>query len=102
MATPTSRASLIEYCMRRLGSPVIEINVDDDQVSDRIDEALQYYQEYHSDAIVKTYLKHVVTATDIANEYLTIADSVTSIVRNVSAEYIPYATSYGYCRGCSL
>lgn len=81
MATPTSRASLIEYCMRRLGSPVIEINVDDDQVSDRIDEALQYYQEYHSDAIVKTYLKHVVTATDIANEYLTIADSVTSIVK---------------------
>tara|TARA_B110000908_G_scaffold4733_1_gene6131 strand:+ start:1408 stop:2106 length:699 start_codon:yes stop_codon:yes gene_type:complete len=67
--------------MRRLGSPVIEINVDDDQVSDRIDEALQYYQEYHSDAIVKTYLKHVVTATDIANEYLTIADSVTSIVK---------------------
>jgi len=81
MATPTSRASLIEYCMRRLGAPVIEINVDEDQVSDRIDEALQYYQEYHSDAIVKTYLKHVVTATDIANEYLTISDSVISIVK---------------------
>lgn len=81
MAAPTSRATLIEYCLRRLGAPVIEINVDDDQVSDRIDEALQFYQEYHSDAIVKTYLKHVVTADDIANEYITVADSVTSIVK---------------------
>ena len=71
MATPTSRATLIEYCKRRLGDPVIEINVDDDQVEDRVDEALQYYQEYHSDATVRTYLKHQVTATDVSNEYIT-------------------------------
>jgi len=81
MAAPTSRATLIEYCLRRLGAPVIEINVDDDQVSDRIDEALQYYQEYHSDAIVKTYIKHQVTADDITNKYITISDAVTSIVK---------------------
>ena len=48
MANPNSRATLIDYCKRRLGDPVIEINVDEDQLEDRVDEALQYYQEYHS------------------------------------------------------
>ena len=76
MATPTSRATLIEYCKRRLGDPVIEINVDDDQVEDRVDEALQYYQEYHSDATVRTYLKHQITATDVANEYIPISSDI--------------------------
>ena len=59
MAAPSSRDTLIEYCLRRLGDPVIEINVDPDQLEDRVDEALQYYQEFHSDATVKTYLKHL-------------------------------------------
>jgi len=68
MATPNSRATLIDYCKRRLGDPVIEINVDEDQLEDRVDEALQYYQEFHSDATVRTYLKHLVTATDVSNE----------------------------------
>jgi len=45
MANPNSRTTLIDYCLRRLGSPVIEINVDEDQIEDRIDEAIQYYQE---------------------------------------------------------
>ena len=67
MATPNSRATLIDYCKRRLGDPVIEINVDEDQLEDRVDEALQYYQEFHSDATVRTYLKHLVTATDVSN-----------------------------------
>ena len=58
MAAPTSRQGLIDYCLRRLGDPVIEINVDDDQLEERIDDALQLYQEFHSDATVKTYLKH--------------------------------------------
>lgn len=53
MATPSSRTALIDYCKRRLGFPVIEINVDDDQVEDRIDDALQYFQDYHYDAIQK-------------------------------------------------
>jgi len=76
MANPTSRATLIDYCKRRLGDPVIEINVDEDQVEDRVDEALQYYQEYHSDATVRTYLKHQVTATDVTNEYIPIASNI--------------------------
>ena len=60
MAKPASRAEFKEYCLRRLGKPVIEINVDDDQVEDRIDEALEVYQDYHYDATVKTYKKFVI------------------------------------------
>ena len=51
MANPNSRAALKEYCLRTLGKPVIEINVDDDQVEDRIDEALQYFAQYHYDGV---------------------------------------------------
>ena len=65
MAKPNSRATLVSYCKRALGHPVIEINVDDDQVDDRIDEALQFYQEYHHDAIEKVYLKHKVTGSTL-------------------------------------
>tara|TARA_Y100001937_G_scaffold114234_1_gene163761 strand:+ start:5284 stop:6039 length:756 start_codon:yes stop_codon:yes gene_type:complete len=76
MANPTSRATLIDYCKRRLGDPVIEINVDEDQLEDRVDEALQYYQEYHSDATLRTYLKHQVTATDVSNEFITLSSNI--------------------------
>ena len=54
-----------------LGAPVIDINVADEQLDDRIDEALEVYQEYHSDATLRTYLKHQITSTDISNEYIT-------------------------------
>ena len=47
MATVNSRQSLIDYCLRRLGQPVIEINIDDDQLEERVDDALEYFQEYH-------------------------------------------------------
>ena len=81
MAKPNSRQTLIDYCLRSLGEPVIEINVDEDQVSDRIDEALQFYQHYHDDAIEKVYLKHTVTSDDITNGYIPINDLVTDVVR---------------------
>ena len=61
MAKPNSKATFIDYCLRQLGAPVIEINVDDDQVDDRVDEALQFYQHYHDDAVEKFFLKHKVT-----------------------------------------
>lgn len=72
MAQPNSRETLIDYCKRRLGDPVVEINVDEDQLDDRVDEAIQYWQEYNSDATKLVYLKHQVTATDIANKYIPI------------------------------
>lgn len=82
MSRPNSRQTLIEYCLRALGEPVLEINVDEDQVNDRIDEALQFYQEYHSDAIVRMYHKHELTETDITNQYITLPDSIT-VVRSI-------------------
>ena len=81
MAKPNSRQTLIDYCLRSLGAPVIEINVDDDQLDDRVDEALQFYQHYHDDAIEKIYLKHEVTQTDIDNGYIAINDLITDVVR---------------------
>ena len=64
MANPSSRDSLKQYALRALGKPVIEINVDDQQVDDRIDEALQYYAQFHYDAVRRTYLKYKYTQAD--------------------------------------
>jgi hypothetical protein len=64
MATPATREQLKQYALRTLGKPVIEINVDDDQLEDRIDEALQYFAQYHYDAIRRTYLKYQYTQAD--------------------------------------
>ena len=65
MARPNTRASFKEYCLRSLGKPVIDINVDEDQIDDRIDEALQFYQSYHDDAIERFFLKHKVVPSTI-------------------------------------
>mgnify|MGYP003654302311 CR=1 FL=1 len=81
MSQPTSRATLKDYALRRLGAPVIEINVDDAQLEDRIDDALQFFAEYHFDGVEKTYLKHKVEQADIDNEYITVSDSVISVTR---------------------
>tara|TARA_A100001015_G_scaffold143831_1_gene159629 strand:+ start:2386 stop:3135 length:750 start_codon:yes stop_codon:yes gene_type:complete len=75
MAIVNTRQKLIDYCLRNLGAPVIEINVDEDQIEDRIDEAIQFYQEYHSDAVVRMYRKHQVTSDDITNRYITLPDN---------------------------
>ena len=65
MAVPNTRETLKQYCLRSLGKPVIDINVDEDQVEDRIDEALQYFAQYHTDGVERMYLKYKVTADDI-------------------------------------
>lgn len=76
-----TRADFKEYCLRKLGKPVIEINVDDDQVEDRIDEALKYYWDYHFDGTEKVYYKHLVTSTDITNKYITLPENIIGTVR---------------------
>ena len=81
MATPTNRAELKEYCLRALGQPVLEINIDEDQLDDRIDEALQKYYDYHYDAQRRVYIPHQVTDIDIANGYMTLSDDVVSVTR---------------------
>jgi hypothetical protein len=68
--TPSTRQELIDYCLRKLGHPVIEINVAEEQVEDRVDEALQFYSEYHFDGVEKVYLKYAITQDDINNGYI--------------------------------
>jgi hypothetical protein len=76
MSKPTSRQSLIDYCLRTLGSPVVEINVATTQLDDRADEAIQLYQEYHSDATFEHMRKHQITADDITNDYILIPENL--------------------------
>ena len=81
MAVINSRDTLADYCKRNLGEPVIEVNIDEDQVSDRIDEALEVFREFHSDATHRTYLKHQVTQDDLDNNFITVPDSVHIVSR---------------------
>ena len=74
MATITTRTKFKEYCLRRLGFPVIEINVDDDQVEDRIDDALQYWQDYHFDGLQKIYYVKGIQQTDIDQKYINLSN----------------------------
>lgn len=80
MAVPTSRDTFKEYCLRKLGKPVIEINVDDDQVDDRIDESLRYYWDYHFDGSEKVYYKHQITDADKVNKYITLPENIIGAV----------------------
>ena len=80
MAVPTSREEFKEYCLRKLGKPVIEINVDDDQVEDRIDESLRYYWDYHFDGSERVYYKHQITAQNKADKYIMLPENIIGAV----------------------
>jgi sporulation protein YlmC with PRC-barrel domain len=80
MAQPTTRLQFIDYCKRRLGFPVIDINVDDDQISDRVDDALQFFEDYHFDGVEKMYMKHQITQADIDRRWIYAPDAVTYVV----------------------
>lgn len=81
MATPTNRQEFIEYCLRTLGKPVLNINVDPDQIDDRVDEALKYYWDYHGDGTSKVYYKYQVTQEDCDNKYITLPENIIGAVR---------------------
>lgn len=76
MAKPTTRAQFKDYCLRRLGHPVIQINVDDDQIEDRIDDALAFFNDYHFDGCQKIYMKHKITQNDIDRGWIYCPDAV--------------------------
>ena len=81
MANPNSRQGLMDYCLRRLGHPVIEINIDEDQIEDRIDDAFQFYREYHYDAVERVYLKYQITSEDMTNRYIPLNDNIVGVDR---------------------
>ena len=74
MAIITTRDNFKAYCLRRLGAPVIEINIDDAQVEDRIDDAIQYWQDYHFDGLQKFYYIKRITQTEITQKYINLTD----------------------------
>jgi hypothetical protein len=100
MAVPSSKATLKTYCLRALGFGVIDINVSDDQIDDRVDEALQYFAQYHYDGIERMLLKYQVTAADITrastNTTTTATDSIDSTITSSFGEgngFIPMPSS---------
>jgi hypothetical protein len=81
MAAPSTRTEFKDYCLRRLGFPVIQINVDDDQVDDRIDDALQFFYDYHFDGVEKIYMKHRITQDDIDRKFIYCPDPVIFVTK---------------------
>lgn len=81
MAVPSTRKEFKEYCLRSLGKPVIEINVDDDQVEDRIDQALRFYWDYHFDGTEKIYYKHLIDQSVIDNSYIDLPENIMGVVK---------------------
>lgn len=81
MAIVTSRAGLIDYCYRKLGAPLVEINMTDEQADDIVDEALGFFRDYYFDGIEKVYFKHLITEQDRTNQYITLPDNIFGVNR---------------------
>ena len=79
MANPTNREELKQFCLRKLGKPVIEINVADEQLEDRIDDALKMYHDFHYDGIERVIIKHEISQDNIDNGFIQLSDAVISI-----------------------
>jgi len=79
MAQPTTREEFKEWCLRKLGKPVIEINVDQDQVDDRVDEALSFWYDYHYDGTQYMFHLHQVTANNISDGYITLPENIIGV-----------------------
>lgn len=79
MASINNRTEFSEYCLRRLGAPEISIDVTPEQVDDRVDDALQHYQDYHYDGSERLLYRHQITEEDVANKYITIPEHITGI-----------------------
>ena len=88
MATPSTKSTFKNYCFRALGDGVIDINVSDDQADDRIDEALQFFAQYHYDGIERMYLKHLITSADVTRARSDITTTATDKIDNtVTADW---------------
>lgn len=81
MTKPANREELKDFCLRQLGYPVIQINVDDEQVNDAIELAFEYWNEFHFDGTERTYVKHQITSQDKTNGYIQLSDQIIGAVR---------------------
>ena len=98
MAVISTREQLVDYCLRRLGEPVIEVNVDEDQIEDKVDDALQVYREFHSDATRRNYYQHQLTATDVENRYISIPSRIIYVTKMfpVSASFVGSSNMFSF------
>jgi len=97
MAKPSTREELKQYCLRTLGKPVIEINVEDDQLEDRIDEGLQFFQEYHFDGVERMYNIHRITGSTVKiasnTGAFTVGEKITGGTSNATAKVVSSNTT---------
>lgn len=96
MAQPSSRQELIDYCLRKLGAPVLEINVAEEQIEDLVDDALQLFQERHFDGVYQTYLKYQITQEDIDRGRAKGIDGVGVASTSATANIVGTATTFNY------
>ena len=97
MAQPASRQQLIDYCKRKLGAPVLEINVADEQIDDLVDDAIQFFQERHFDGVGQVYLKYKITQDDIDRGRAPGGDSSVGIATtSASTSIVGTATTFNY------
>jgi hypothetical protein len=89
MAIPNTKAALKDYALRKLGFPVIDINVDEDQVDDRVDDALQKFAEFHYDASMYDYLAIKITPEIYSNASNVPANSSNITIANNTYGWIP-------------
>ena len=97
MANPTTREEFKTYCLRKLGWPVLEVNVDDLQLEDRVDDALRFWQEYHFDGTEMVYYSHQVDGDDITNKYLTLGTAEAASVLGISSMINLSTRTSGMC-----
>lgn len=96
MAQPTSRQELIEYCKRKLGYPVLEINVADEQIDDLVDDAIQFFQERHFDGVYQTFMKYKVTQADIDRGRAVPPSGIGIASTSVTENIVGTATTFNY------
>jgi hypothetical protein len=96
MAKPSTRQQLIDYCLRRLGAPVLEINVDDDQIDDLVDDAIQYFNERHYDGVEKMYLKYKITQDDVNRGRASGTSGVGIVTTTGTSTIVGSATTFSF------
>jgi hypothetical protein len=96
MAQPSSRQGLVDYCLRKLGAPVLEINVAEEQIEDLVDDAIQLFQERHFDGVYQTYLKYQITQEDIDRGRAKNIDEVGIASTSVTANIVGDITTFNY------
>ena len=96
MAQPSTRQELVDYCLRRLGAPVLEINVDDDQIDDLVDDAIQYFQERHFDGVERMYLKYKISEDDINRGKASGTNGVGIVTTTGTSTIVGSATTFSF------